>query len=52
MLGKYGAVPLTCSVLQSDQVRHEVVVEVDDTIDVDTYPKANMLYNLEIENKM
>jgi len=49
---KYGAVPLTCSTLQSDQVRHEVVVEVDSTIDMDTDPKANLIYNLEMENNM
>ena len=39
MLVKYGAVPLTCSTLKPDQVRHEVLVEIDCTIDVDTYRK-------------
>jgi len=52
MLRKCGAVPLTHSIVQSDQVRHEVVVEGDGAIDVDTDPKANLLYNLEMENKM
>jgi len=50
--GKCGAVPLNYSALQSNQVRHEVVVEVDGTVDVVTYPKENLLYNLEMENKM
>jgi len=50
--GNFWAVLLTRSALQSDQVLHEVVVEVNGTIDVDTYPKANLLYNLEMENKM
>jgi len=43
---------MTRSALQSDQVRHEVVVEVYDTIDVDIDPNANLLYNLDMENKM
>ena len=33
-------------------MRHEIVLEVDVTIDVDKYPKENMLYNLEMENKL
>ena len=49
---KYGAVPLTCSALQSDWVRREVVVQVDDTIDVDIDPKPNLLYNLDIDKKV
>jgi len=51
-MGKFWTVLLTRSALQSDQVLHEVVVEVEDTIDVDTDPKANLLYNLKVENKM
>jgi len=39
-------------VLQFDQVRHEVVVEVYGTIDVYTNPKANLLYNLEMEKNI
>jgi len=50
--GKYGAVSLTFSVFQSDQMHHEVVYDVDGIIDVDTNPKANLLYKLEMENKM
>ena len=35
---KYGAVTLTRSCLLSGMVCHEVVVEPDGTVDVDTYP--------------
>jgi len=52
MLGKCGAVPLTRSTLKSDQVRHKVVVEVNGSIDMDICPKINLIYNLEMENKM
>ena len=40
---KCGAVPLTISCLLSDMVRHEVVVEPDGTVDVDTDPEGKVL---------
>ena len=44
--------PLTRSALSSNQVRHEVVIEDNGTIDVDSDPQAVMLMNLELENKL
>ena len=44
---KCGAVPLTRSCLFSDMVRHEVVVESDGTVDIDTYPEGKILVDLE-----
>ena len=49
---KCGAVPLTRSCFLSDMVRHEVVVEPDGTVDVDTDPEGKMLAELEFQNKV
>lgn len=49
---KCGAVPLTRRALLSDHVRHQVVVEEDGTIDLETDPKAQLLIQLENENKV
>ena len=49
---KCGAVPLTISYLLSDMVHHEVVVEPDGTVDVDTDPEVKMLADLEFQNKV
>ena len=49
---KCGSVPLTRSCLLSDMVRHDVVVEPDGTVDVDTDPEGKMLADLEFQNKV
>ena len=46
---KCGAVPLTILCLLSDIVRHEVVVEPDGTVDVDTDTEGKMLADLEFQ---
>ena len=48
---KCGAVPLTRSSLLSNQVRHEVVVEDNGTIDLESDPQVLLLANLELQNK-
>ena len=49
---KYGAVPLTRYCLLYDMVRHEVLVEPDGTVDVDTDPEGKMVADLEFQNKV
>ena len=49
---KYGAVPLTRQCLLYDMVRHEVLVEPDGTVDVDTDPEGKMVADLEFQNKV
>ena len=48
---KCGAVPLTQSSLLSNQMRHEVVVEDDGTIDLVIDHQVVLLVNLELQNK-
>ena len=49
---KCGSVPLTRSCLLYDMVHHEVLVEPDGTVDVDTDPEGKMLADLEFQNKV
>ena len=49
---KRGAVPLTISCFLYDMVWHEVVVELDGTVGVDTDPEGKMLADLEFQNKV
>ena len=48
---KCGVIPLTKSSLLSNQVRHEVIVEDDGTIDLVTDPQVVLLANLKLQNK-
>jgi ketol-acid reductoisomerase len=47
-----GAVPLTRECLESDQVRHEIVVSADGTVDVDADPETAKYMQLEAHNKL
>ena len=51
---KCGAIPLTRLCFLYDMVQHEVVVEPDGNVDVDTYidPEGNMLAKMEFQNKL
>jgi hypothetical protein len=47
-----GAVPLTRNCLTSDQVRHEIVVAADGTVDADADPQTSLFLQLESCNKL
>ena len=52
MLEKCGAVPVTRSALLADNVRHQVVVEEDGTIDHETDLEAQLLIQLQQTNNV
>ena len=49
---KCGAVPVTRSALLAEDVRHQVVIEEDGTIDVETDPEARLLIQLQQTNNL
>ena len=49
---KCGAVPVTRIALQADNVRHQVVVEEDGTIDLETDPEAQLLIEIQQTNNL
>ena len=49
---KCGTIPLAWSMLLSDQMRHQVVLEEDSITDVDKKPHALLLSNMELEIKI
>lgn len=51
LLSECGAVLLTCNCLLCNQVRHQVVVKVDGTINVDSNSEASLLSNVAQENR-
>jgi hypothetical protein len=47
-----GAVTVTRNCLKSDQVRHEIVVAADGTVDADADPQTSLFLQLESCNKL
>ncbi|CAB9531983.1 expressed unknown protein (Partial), partial [Seminavis robusta] len=51
-IAKCGCVPLTRAALNSNKVRHEVVMNRDGTVNTDLDPMADYLLQIEASNKM